>query len=55
MTELQALWQLHPDLRLGQLIVDLAGTKDPFHIEDDEWLRLIAAWRAEASQTPQPR
>lgn len=35
---LRAAWYAHPDLRLGQLIVN-AGHPDPFNIEDDE-LRL---------------
>ncbi len=28
-------WQTSPDLRLGQLVVNLAGTNDPFNVEDD--------------------
>lgn len=36
----EALWRSNPDLRLGQLICNLAykvtGDQDPFHVEDDK-------------------
>lgn len=35
-------WRQHPDLRLGQLLWEVAGD-DPFHLEDDELARLLAA------------
>lgn len=28
-------WQLHPDLRLGQLITQMGDQLDPFYLEDD--------------------
>lgn len=37
---LQKLWMANPDLRLGQLLVNVVNLKDPsdelFYIEDDE-------------------
>ena len=35
----EKLWYKYPDLRLGQLMWFIAG-KDPFHIEDDETIKL---------------
>lgn len=43
------LWRAQPDLRLGQLVSNLAaeiGQADPFHVEDDKmaaqlWLSLL--------------
>ena len=34
-------WMDNPDLRLGQLLVGLVGTKDLFYVEDDKLLMLI--------------
>lgn len=43
--ELEALWEMMPDLRLWQVISvmeDVAKSRmDPFYIEDDEWLTII--------------
>jgi len=36
-------WVLQPDLRLGQLIVNMAGG-DPFYTEDDELLKRLYSW-----------
>lgn len=33
---LKAYWNTHPDLRLGQIIVNLSGGGDPFYVEDDQ-------------------
>ena len=39
---LEKAWVKHPDLRLGQLIVNVADQRDPFYMEDGELLtRLI--------------
>ncbi len=32
---LAAAWRAHPDLRLGQLVVNAAGDADSFYVEDD--------------------
>lgn len=40
--DLSKAWRANPDLRLGQLIVNLLG-KDPFYIEDDEAHHAIKA------------
>jgi len=36
--EVEEYWKEHPDLRLGQIIVNIAerNVVDPFYIEDDE-------------------
>jgi len=42
MAKLQALWEEYPDLRLGQLIMNIDGTnKDFWHVEDSEWEKKI--------------
>lgn len=33
---LRARWHQNPDMRLGQLVVNITGASDPFHIEDDK-------------------
>lgn len=33
---LRSLWHLNPDLRLGQLVVNLTTGVDAFNVEDDE-------------------
>lgn len=38
---LRYYWLTHPDLRLGQIVVNAAGTRSPFNVEDDA---LMAAW-----------
>lgn len=44
--ELKRLWLKHPDLRLGQLIVNVApADRDLFYIEDDKLLEAIRAWK----------
>jgi len=45
--ELATLWSKHPDLRFGQIVVNLIrqaqaeGIRDIFFLEDDEMLDLI--------------
>ena len=39
--ELAKLWKLSPDLRLGQLLCNLAGDQMMFYVEDDIMLDLI--------------
>lgn len=41
MAELQRLWEMVPDMRLGQLIVAANGNRDPFAVEDKELLERI--------------
>lgn len=48
--KLQFYWERSPDFRLGQLVTNLAATKDPFYTEDDviegcldEWIRRLPA------------
>lgn len=39
--KLEELWRKYPDLRLGQLLIDCAGDKDLFNLEDDELLEAM--------------
>ena len=41
LAELQKLWEQYPDLRLGQLLVNLPFDGDPFFIEDDEMIKFL--------------
>ncbi len=38
------VWNKYPDWRLGQLIVNVTNTTDPFNTEDDEFLKLAKMW-----------
>lgn len=35
------VWARNPDLRLGQLMVNVAGKTDPFYLEDDVLLERL--------------
>lgn len=37
----QRVWQQYPDLRFGQFVLNVAGTHDPWHLEEAEWARLL--------------
>jgi hypothetical protein len=37
--KVRRIWKRHPDLRLGQLICNACGTRDPYYMEDDELVR----------------
>lgn len=39
--KLDEVWRKFPDLRLGQLLIDCAGDKDLFNLEDDELLEAL--------------
>lgn len=42
--KLRVLWKTCPDMRLGQLLVNVAPRSEPnplFHIEDDLWEQYI--------------
>lgn len=49
--KLALFWEGSPDLRLGQVIVNLTGRSDPFYVEDD---RLEAALDAELEKLTKP-
>jgi organic radical activating enzyme len=40
LAEIERLWRMVPDWRLGQLIVNVAGG-DPFNVEDDRLIELV--------------
>ena len=45
--QLRTTWKQSPDLRLGQLLVIIAGAsfeKNPFYYEDDMWLENLESW-----------
>lgn len=39
--KLEEVWRKFPDLRLGQLLIDCAGDKDLFNLEDDDLLEAL--------------
>ena len=39
--KIEEVWREHPDLRLGQLLIDCVGHKDLFNLEDDELLEAM--------------
>ena len=39
--KLEEVWREHPDLRLGQLLINCAGDKDLFNLEDDELMEAM--------------
>ena len=41
-------WMKLPDLRLGQLLVDSLGGKDPFYIDDEDLIRMLERFVREA-------
>ena len=46
--ELEQVWKLYPDWRLGQLICNIGrahGYNDPFYIEDDDILKELKNMR----------
>jgi len=50
--KLALLWESEPDLRLGQIIVNLTGSPNPFYVEDD---RLESAIDAELDRKTKPK
>jgi len=40
---LEHYWRRYPDLRLGQIVGNLAQGVDPYYIEDDELLKRLDA------------
>lgn len=53
LSALRAYWLANPDLRLGQMVVNAAGTADPFYVEDDQMSAMWREW-AETHSTPMP-
>ena len=45
--KLMIAWHKCPDMRFGQLMVNVFGEKDPFYIEDDEAIEMIEKWVVE--------
>lgn len=47
MEEMTKMWEKHPDMRLGQLMCNILGqvdsqfNRDPFYVEDDEFIEMI--------------
>jgi uncharacterized protein YihD (DUF1040 family) len=39
-------WKTYPDLRLTQLLTNVLGTGDNFHIEDDELVKRLDEYMA---------
>lgn len=49
LSKLGELWKLYPDMRFGQLIINLLDNpgKDPWCIEDDVWMEMIETYLKE--------
>ncbi len=45
--KLEEVWREHPDLRLGQLLINCAGDKDLFNLEDDELMEALERFGGE--------
>lgn len=45
--ELQEAWELYPDMRFGQLVVNIAssGVATMYHLEEEGWLHLIRSYK----------
>jgi hypothetical protein len=41
MERLIAVWERHPDLRLGQIVSNASPSRDSFNIEDEALIRAI--------------
>lgn len=46
LSELFLVWKESPDLRLGQLLSNLANTSDLFYLEDENMVARMREWRA---------
>jgi uncharacterized protein YihD (DUF1040 family) len=54
LAELRELWMKCPDLRLGQLVVNIIGPSQPtpevFYVEDDEFLVCLRKFREKSNE-----
>ena len=41
---LERVWDRYPDWRLGQLVVNVGDSRDPYYLEDDDLLRELREW-----------
>lgn len=55
LAKVQEIWEAHPDMRLGQLLINVARPKDDhlFYLEDDvllddleEWMETSKDWQS---------
>ncbi len=53
--KLQAFWEKDPDMRLGQLVSNLAGDADVFYVEDSKLERNLGdlLWHHQATEAPE--
>ena len=45
LTAVGDIWKEYPDLRLCQLLINLTGKDDPYHVEDDVLAKNIIDFR----------
>lgn len=43
---IQRYWEKHPDLRLAQIVSNMAFPSDPFYLEDDELVKKVTIQEA---------
>jgi len=48
LNELKGIWSTFPDLRLGQLLVNVTERSSLYYIEDDELMKKIRQYYSEA-------
>lgn len=51
---IRQVWEESPDMRLGQLVVNVTNEPNPFYVEDDVFTDALHEW-IESSQTWTPR
>ena len=44
LNKIAEIWQMHPDLRLGQLLIGITQKSDLFYLEDDELMENLEAY-----------
>jgi hypothetical protein len=56
LSAVRRIWEQHPDLRLGQLLVIATRPKDPcsevFNVEDESVLEGLAAYERQLQERP---
>jgi hypothetical protein len=45
LAEIERVWKDYPDMRLGQLIVNVTGISDPYFVENDKLLECLTNWK----------
>ncbi len=50
LSRIRKIWHIYPDLRLGQLLINVIGLgRDPFYVEDDDLVKMIEDYQKDIS------